>query len=148
VTGARADRIAGAVVLTAGVATALEATTFDVAFLTDPVGPKALPLVVAAVLVVAGASMLFRPRASVDLPAPSAAVRMAAAAVAFFAYSALLPWIGFYLSTSLVVAVLAVLYRGPARGGLATGLALATGLWLLFVRLLALPLPVGDLWTR
>jgi putative tricarboxylic transport membrane protein len=147
-TRATPDRIAGAVVLVAGVATALEATTFNVAFLTDPVGPKALPFVVAATLVVAGASMLLRPRPSAELPTASAAVRMAGAAAAFLAYSAVLPWIGFYLSTTLVVAALAVLYRGPLKGGLLAGLALATVLWLLFVRLLALPLPVGDLWMR
>jgi putative tricarboxylic transport membrane protein len=144
----RADRIAGALLLLAGTGTALEATTFNVAFMTDPVGPKALPFVVAATLVLAGGRMLVRPREVVDLPEPSAALRMAGAAAAFLVYAALLPWIGFYLSTTFVVAVLALLYQGPWRGGLAAGLVLSTAIWLLFVRLLALPLPVGELWMR
>jgi putative tricarboxylic transport membrane protein len=146
-TGA-ADRVVGGVLLLAGIATGLEATTFDVAFLTDPVGPRALPFLVALTLAGAGARMLAKPRAAVTLPSRTATVRMAWAALAFLAYSALLPWIGFFLSTTLVVAVLAVLYRGPRVGSLVTGLVLTSSLWLLFVRLLALPLPVGDLWTR
>jgi putative tricarboxylic transport membrane protein len=103
---------------------------------------------VALTLAGAGARMLAKPRAAVTLPSRTATVRMAWAALAFLAYSALLPWIGFFLSTTLVVAVLAVLYRGPRVGSLVTGLVLTSSLWLLFVRLLALPLPVGDLWTR
>jgi hypothetical protein len=73
---------------------------------------------------------------------------MMGAAAAFVGYAMVLPWIGFFLSTTLVVAVLGMLYRGPVRGSLAAGLSLAAVLWLLFVRILALPLPVGDLWIR
>ena len=143
-----ADRLVGATLLLAGVATAVEASTFNVAFLTDPVGPKALPFVVTATLGAAGLSILVRPRGSVALPPRSAAARMTWAALAFLAYATVMPWIGFFLSTVFVVTVLAVLYRGPAAGGLAPGLVLPTALWLLFVRLLARPLPTGALWLR
>lgn len=143
-----ADRIAGSVLVVAGVATALEATTFDVAFMTDPVGPKALPLLVAAMMLLAGVRTLARPREEVALPPGPVALRMGGAALAFLAYAAILPWIGFFLATTLVVAALAVLYRGPVQGSVTAGLTLAAALWLLFVRILALPLPVGDLWIR
>lgn len=143
-----ADRIAGSVLVVSGAAMALEATTFDVAFMTDPVGPKALPILVAAMMLFAGVRTLVRPRDEVPLPSGPVAKRMAGAAAAFIAYAAVLPWIGFFLATTLVVAALAGLYRGPVRGSLAAGLTLAAALWLLFVRILALPLPVGDLWIR
>ena len=143
-----ADRIAGSVLVVSGAAMALEATTFDVAFMTDPVGPKALPILVAAMMLFAGVRTLVRPRDEVPLPSGPVAKRMAGAAAAFIAYAAVLPWIGFFLATTLVVAALAGLYRGPVRGSLAAGLSLAAALWLLFVRILALPLPVGDLWIR
>jgi putative tricarboxylic transport membrane protein len=146
--GSGADRAAGAVLALAGVAVGLEATTFDVAFLTDPVGPKALPFLVAITCTVAGVHMLMTPREAVDLPPGDAATRMTAAAGAFLAYAAAMPWIGFFLSTTLVVAGLAYLFRGPWKGGLLAGVTLSTALWLLFVRVLALPLPVGTLWTR
>lgn len=141
-----ADRVAGGVLTLAGLAAGLEATTFNVAFLTDPVGPKAFPFVVAATLTAAGVRTLVRPRASVALPPSEVLLRMGGAMVAFLAYAAALPWIGFFLSTTLVVAALAVLYRGPWKGGLVAGLVLSGSLWLLFVGLLSLPLPVGELW--
>ena len=142
------DRIAGALLVAAGVATGLEATTFDVAFMTDPVGPKALPFLVAVTFVCAGFTSLARPRAEVGLPERPIALRMAAAAAAFIVYSAVLPWLGFFTATTLVVVALALLYRGPLGLSLVSALVLSGVLWLLFVRALSLPLPVGELWIR
>lgn len=141
------DRVTGTALVLAALAVGLEATTFDVAFLTDPVGPKALPLVVAAMLGAGGARTLWRPRA-VELPERTVLLRMTAALAVFLAYAACLPWVGFFLSTTMVVAGLAVLFGGPWKGGLAAGLTLSASLWMLFARVLSLPLPVGDLWIR
>ena len=143
-----ADRIAGGVLITAAVAVGIEATTFDVAFLTDPVGPKALPFVVAIMLAAGGGRTLAKPRDAVELPGRSGLSRMAAALGVLLLYAILLPWIGFFLSTTAVVAGLGILFGGPWKGGLATGLTLSAALWLLFVALLSLPLPIGDLWIR
>ena len=141
-----ARRITGGLLLLAGAATALEASTFDVGFLTDPVGPKALPYLVAGMLALAGVVALLRPEDEPELPDGPAVARMAAAVAAFLGYAALLPFLGFFLSTTLVVTALALLYRGPLAGSLAAAAALSGFLWLLFVRVLSLPLPVGDLW--
>jgi putative tricarboxylic transport membrane protein len=138
----------GSMLTLAGIATALEATTFDVAFMTDPVGPKALPLVVALILVLAGVTALARPRDVVALPSREAAVRMVGAVGAFVVYALALPWIGFFTATTLVILALALLYRGPPIPSAVAALAVSGALWLLFVALLALPLPVGDLWIR
>ena len=66
------ERIPGLLLLACGLAVGLEAATFEVRFLTDPVGPKALPFLVAVVLVVAGAQAAARPLR--DVPWPEAAV--------------------------------------------------------------------------
>jgi putative tricarboxylic transport membrane protein len=144
----RVDRIVGATLLLAGGAMALEATTFNVLFLTDPVGPKALPLVAAAIFLMSGARLLLRPRSTIALPERAVALRMGAAALAFGVYAAVMTWIGFFAGTSLVVFVLARLYRGPTWPSAAASLAVAGALWVLFVAILSLPLPVGDLWIR
>lgn len=144
----KADRITGGVLALLGVAVALEATTFDVGFMTDPVGPKALPLVVAGMLVMAGLTAVARPREHRTLPEPGTLVRTVAAVATFLLYAAALPWMGFFLSTTLVVTALALLYRGPPAGSTAAAALLSGALWLLFVRALSLPLPVGDLWIR
>lgn len=143
------DRLVGAALLVLALAVGLEATTFDVVFLTDPVGPKALPVVVAVMLAVGGLRSLLRPRQEHQaLPGHSVFPRIAVAVVAFLAYAATLPWLGFFLSTTGVVTGLAVLFGGPWKGGAITGLGLSAALWLLFVALLSLPLPVGELWIR
>lgn len=144
----RLDRITGAVLALLGIAAALEASTFDVAFMTDPVGPKALPLLVAGTLLVAGLAAVVSPREGLGLPDGATALRMAGAVAAFLLYAAALPWLGFFLSTTLVVTALALLYRGPPVGSAVAAAALSAALWLLFVRVLSLPLPVGDLWIR
>ncbi|NNF11934.1 MAG: tripartite tricarboxylate transporter TctB family protein [Gemmatimonadetes bacterium] len=144
----RQDQLIGGLLVITGAALALEATTFDVAFMTDPVGPKALPLLVAAMFVAGGTVALVRPRSDVTLPSTEVLARMGCAVVAFLVYAAALPWLGFFLSTTLVVTALSVLYRGPLLHSSAAAALLAGGLWLLFVRLLSLPLPIGELWIR
>lgn len=142
------DRVVGVVLMALGAATASEATTFDVGFMTDPVGPKALPMLVGAILVAAGLVALARPHAVVGLPGRRTTLRMAAATAAFLLYAATLPALGFFTATTLVVTALSLLYRGPVLPSVAAAAALSAGLWLLFVELLSLPLPVGDLWIR
>ena len=114
--GTHRDRIAGAVLAAVGLAAGLEAMTFDVAFMTDPVGPKALPMLVAITLILAGAGMIVRPRPDVDVPPRDTVLRMGLAGLSFLAYALLLPWLGFFLSTSLVVTTLGVLFRRTPRG--------------------------------
>lgn len=142
------DQAIGGVLAVTGSALALEAMTFDVGFMTDPVGPKALPLLVAGMFVVGGGMALLRPRSDVRLPSSDALVRMAAAVGAFVAYAIALPWLGFFVSTTLIVTALSLLYRGPLLPSSVAAALLSGGLWLLFVRLLSLPLPVGELWIR
>ena len=145
-----------------GAAAAAEASTFDVAFLTDPVGPKALPYLAAAILVLAGGRVALRAGVAAARARPARAhepglpeapgrarlPRIAAAAGAFLAYAAVLPWLGFFASTTLVVALLSELYGAPRPHGLLAAALLTGTLWVLFVHLLGLPLPAGTLWIR
>jgi len=141
-------RLPGALLVALGVAAGLEATTFDVAFLTDPVGPKALPLVVAVALVLTGIHEIARPDPPPSWPGRHALARLGLACAAFLAYALVLPSLGFMVSTTFVVTALARLFGARLRHAAPAATGLALGLWLLFVWLLALPLPVGDLWMR
>jgi putative tricarboxylic transport membrane protein len=141
-------RITGGVLALLGAAVALEATTFDVSFMTDPVGPKALPFLVAVMLIVAGLRALTRPREELSFPGRGTLLRVAGAVAAFLLYAVALPWVGFFLSTTLVVTALSLLYQGPPARSVFSAAVLSGALWLLFVRALSLPLPVGDLWIR
>lgn len=143
-----ADRSIGAVLVLLGLAIGAAATTYRVGFMTDPVGPRALPYLTAFMIACAGATIFARPRSSSSAFDPDAARRTTTAAVSFAAYALFLPLLGFFLSTALVIVALARLFGGPWRPVLASALATAGGLWLLFVALLRLPLPVGSLWMR
>lgn len=140
------DRLPGVALVLAGLATGLEATTFDVAFLTDPVGPKALPLFVASVLLLAGLWTALEPAPDVEWPDGGRWQKPGAAVGAFLLYAGALPWIGFFLSTALVMAALSALFGARPRSALPAATLVAGALWLLFVQLLGLPLPIGELW--
>jgi len=128
------------------VAVAAEATNFDVAFLTDPVGPKALPGLVAAILVVSGATLALRRGEPRSWPSGRVLVRMAGAVAAFGSYAAILPPLGFVVATTATVSALSMLFGGPWRRSLAAALTLSVVLWYLFVWVLGLPLPLGSMW--
>jgi putative tricarboxylic transport membrane protein len=144
----RTNRVAGIVLAALGVAVAAEATTFDVAFLTDPVGPKALPLVAATIFAITGVFLLFRPGLSPGWPTRTVALRMAGAAASFVVYAVLLAPLGFTVSTTLCVGSLSLLFGGPPGRSLGAAVLLSVALWYLFVWVLGLPLPLGALWTR
>ena len=130
-----------------GLAVALEARTFNVAFLTDPVGPKALPLVAAGALVGTGLIIVFRPGIEPDWPAPPVLRRLAVATLAFILYALLLQPLGFVVGTVLMMTCLAVLFGAEVKKGLAAASLLCAALWYLFVWVLGLPLPLGALWA-
>lgn len=141
-------RLPGLVLIAAGLACGVEALTFNVAFLTDPVGPKALPLLVAVILTGSGIHATMRP-ASESAPITGRTFpRVGAAVAAFLLYALALPWVGFFLSTTFVVATLSRLFGADLRPAVAAAAALSGGLWLIFVFGLGLPLPIGDLWIR
>lgn len=143
------DRVSGAVLLAVALAVGVQATTFDVGFVTDPLGPKAFPMAVALLFAGAGLRLLLAPwPASFAWPEGGVLLRVAGAAAVFFAYAALLAPLGFLAATTLAVWSLSRFFGGPWKASLAAGLALAVVLWILFVNVLALHLPPGGLWTR
>lgn len=141
-------RIPGLFLAVAGIAIGIEATTFDVNFMTDPIGPKALPYLTALTLAVAGLHAAVRPPPHVTWPPRAVVWKLTGAGAAFFLYAISLGFLGFFVSTTLVVAALSHLYGAAPQRGLPTATLLSTVLWLLFVQLLDLPLPIGQLWMR
>lgn len=136
----------------------LEATTFDVAFPTDPLGPKAFPFLAAFLLAFGGAALWHAGREhglparegadghgdpDVSAGAPHGGAVILAATASFAAYALLLAPLGFVLATLLEFAVLARLFGGRWLAGAAAGLVFASLLYVLFVYGLGLPLPLG-----
>lgn len=144
----RADRIAAAALLGLALATALEARTFRVAFLTDPIGPRALPWLAAALLALGGILLWRRPDPDGFWPTWPGALRVGTTVAASLAYAALLQPIGFIAATALLVALLARMFGGRLLPSALAGLLLAAGLYTLFALVLGVPLPIGALFLR
>lgn len=139
------DRRAGLATLLVAVAIGLEALTFGTTFPTDPLGPKAFPLVSAVLLASGGAWVLLSPGARRTVPLPGA---VWVAAASFVLYALLLEPLGFFVATLLEFVVLALLFGGrPLRSTIA-GAAFVGALYVLFVHGLGLVLPVGSLFVR
>jgi len=62
------DRIFGLVVVLVALAYIASATQIQASFLSDPVGPKAFPLLIGAVAALCGAIMILRPDEEPDWP--------------------------------------------------------------------------------
>jgi putative tricarboxylic transport membrane protein len=148
VSGSPGNRWIGVVLVLAGLAVGAEASTFDVAFLTDPVGPKALPFVVALIFMATGTFLAIRPGQTTRWPSRSTVIRMTGAIATFVGYALLLAPLGFVPATTLCVTSLSRLFGGPWRRSLGAALLLSVTLWYLFVWVLGLPLPLGSSWTR
>lgn len=137
------DRLAGGTLLVLAILIAVESRSFTVGFLTDPLGPKALPLLAGSLVGLGGLHLLIRPDPAMGWPGPGARARLVWAAVSFLAYAALLSFLGFVVATTVEMTVLSLVFGGkPVRS--AVGAALFAGaLYVVFGYLVGLPLPVG-----
>lgn len=156
------DRRTGVALLALAVASALEASSFDVMFMTDPVGPKAAPLFAALLLALAGGGLLVQGGGRVNANHAGGATddsearddrhqrqawRVAGAAAVLVLYAGVMDFLGFVVATTLCVAAVGRLMGAPPVRALASAFLLSAGLWYLFVWGLRLPLPLGGLWT-
>lgn len=140
------DRVIGALLVIVAVAVASEAWTFVVRFVTDPLGARAIPLFVAALLVVGGVVIATRPAPEPNWPAPRVWRAIAIASVSFLIYAAALDWLGFFVATVIEVYVLARLFGGPPAKSLAGAALFSGALYAVFAYVLGLALPVGSLF--
>jgi putative tricarboxylic transport membrane protein len=135
------------VIVFVAVLTALLAGGFRVGFLTDPIGPRALPWLASLLLGVGGAMMIARPGPTPASIAAPMRANVSLAIGAFVMYAIVLPLAGFVLSTALLMAVLARFYGGRWVQGIAAGVIFSGSLWLLFARALGVPLPLGAIFS-
>lgn len=148
-TNGRSGRIAGVACLLVAATVAFIARTFTVGFVTDPIGPRALPWLASAILALGGAILCLRPGPEPDWPPAGPARWSIAATLASFAlYAILIGPLGFVLATTLLMTALARVFGGRLVTGLVAGAAFSGVLWLLFVTGLGVPLPIGILFTR
>lgn len=111
----------------------------------DPLGPRPYPVLILSLLAVCCLFLAVRPvREKIDLGyTPSLAKKLAACFVALLLYGILFELLGFPLATALMAFAVGKLFGGSTLSCSVSGIALGAGLYLLFDRLLDVPLPVG-----
>lgn len=139
------DRIFGVVGLLLAIGFALAALTIQESFLSDAVGPKAFPLIIATILGLSSAVIALRPDESPQWPALGLLVEVFAAAVVMVMYAKFLPVAGFIIATFFASAYLTWRLGSGLVGSLMTGVGTSLGIYIVFHLVLGLSLARGPL---
>ncbi|WP_170550403.1 tripartite tricarboxylate transporter TctB family protein [Ruegeria atlantica] len=139
------DRIFGVVGLLLAIGFAFSALAIEESFLSDAVGPKAFPLIIAAILGLSSIVIALRPDVEPEWPALGRLVEIGAAVVMMILYAELLPVVGFVIATAFAAAYLAWrLGSGPLESVL-VGVGTSIGIYVIFHLVLGLSLARGPL---
>lgn len=116
----------------------------------EPVGPRAYPLLLLALMALGAVYLLFKPASATahgDEPPLDRHVlcKVLGCVAILTVYAALFETLGFIASSILLGIAMARLYGGAWSTSVITGLTLGIGLYLLFDKALDVPLPLGIL---
>ena len=139
------DRIFGGFGLILAAFFVYSATLIELPFISDPVGPRAFPYIIGALLGVSSLIILLRPDAEPHWPEFGRLAEIAMAVAAMSAYAILLPDLGFLIATALASAFLTWrLGTGPIWS-LVSGTLTSGGIYVVFHLILGLSLARGPL---
>jgi len=148
------DRILGAVCVIVAGCMGWNARGYVAPISYEPVGPRAFPMLLAALMALFGLWLVVRPqRATATAGAPSAGDEagftlwrvVGLAALAIVVYALLFETLGFSVATALMAVPVGVAFGGRWWKCLIVGVGLGLGLFLLFDRALDVVLPAGWL---
>ncbi len=138
------DRIFGVVGMLLAIGYAFAAFAIEESFLSDAVGPKAFPLIIAAILGLSSAVIALRPDAEPAWPALGRLVEIAAAVVVLILYAEMLPVAGFVISTAFAAAYLAWRLGSSVVEAVLAGIGTSIGIYVIFHLALGLSLARGP----
>ena len=139
------DRILGGVCVVAAAAMAWFAQDYAPAFSYEPVGPRAFPRLLAALMAIAGLWLVFRPTQDGSAFRATNLKPIALCAVSVVVYAALFQTLGFTIATTLMAVPVGMSFGGNWKQSILGGAALGIGFYLLFDKLLDVVLPTGLL---
>ncbi|WP_417686699.1 tripartite tricarboxylate transporter TctB family protein [Roseibium sp.] len=139
------DRIFGAIGLLVAIGYAWAALIIEESFLSDAVGPKAFPLIIAAVLAMASIAIFLKPDAEPRWPSLSRFMEIAAAVLVMVLYALALPEIGFVIATAVAASYLTWRLGTAPLFSLVSGTATSLGIYVVFHLVLGLSLAKGPL---
>jgi putative tricarboxylic transport membrane protein len=139
------DRILGLLALLFAALLAWKGWGLEAPFAYEPVGPRAFPLLLAAVIGLCGLWLLLRGREQAEPNPPGANLRIAAMVGLVIAYALVFERLGFVLSTTLMTVFVGRLFGGRWRACVLGGVAMSVLFYLLFDKVFDVVLPTGLL---
>ncbi|WP_417258107.1 tripartite tricarboxylate transporter TctB family protein [Celeribacter sp.] len=139
------DRIFGVVGLLIAIGFALAALAIEESFLSDAVGPKAFPLIIATILGLSSIAIALKPDTAPEWPSLGRLTEILAAIVVMVLYAELLPVVGFVISTAFAAAYLTWRLGSGLLATVLTGLGTSVGIYVVFHLILGLSLARGPL---
>jgi putative tricarboxylic transport membrane protein len=138
------DRILGGICVALAAFYIWGATQIQLSFISDPVGPRTFPIIIAVLVGLSGLAIMLRPDPEPEWPAMGRFLEIAAAVVVLVAYAQVLPELGFVISTAFAAAFLSWrLGAGPIQATIA-GILIAVGIYVVFHLILGLSLARGP----
>ena len=139
------DRIFGGVGIVLALLYAWATLQIEESFLSDAVGPKAFPLIIAGLLGLSSLVIALRPDSEPAWPGLDRLAEIAAAVVVMILYAQFLPEIGFLIATAVASAYLTWRLGTRPLPSLVVGVATSGGIYAVFHLILGLSLARGPL---
>ncbi|MDG1376191.1 MAG: tripartite tricarboxylate transporter TctB family protein [Yoonia sp.] len=139
------DRIFGVFGVLLAIGFAIAASLIKESFLSDAVGPKAFPYIIATILGLASAVIALRPDPEPVWPPLGQFLEIVAAAVVMILYAEFLPIAGFVTATAFAAAYLSWRLGSTLIGACMTGVGTSIGIYVVFHLVLGLSLARGPL---
>lgn len=139
------DRIFGGVGLVLAIIFAWQATIIQESFMTDAVGPRVFPYLIAGVMAISSVWFLVKPDPEPHWPSFGRLAEIGLAAAVMFAYAVLLPQLGFIIATALAAGYLTWRLGSTPLQSVIIGIATSVGIYVVFHLLLGLSLARGPL---
>jgi putative tricarboxylic transport membrane protein len=144
------QRIFGVALLLVCAGLALVAWGYHAPFSYEPVGPRAYPMLLLVLLALGGIYLLVKPASahshSDEPPLDRHVIRKVVTCVVFLVlYAAVFEMLGFIPASIIFAVALSRLYDGSWLVSVIAGLLLGVGMYVLFDKVLDVPLPLGIL---
>ncbi|XDA98275.1 tripartite tricarboxylate transporter TctB family protein [Sulfitobacter sp. LCG007] len=126
------DRVFGLIVVCVSLAYIASAYQMQTSFLSDPVGSKTFPIIVASVAILCGVIMIFRPDEEPGWPPVGTVISLVICLILLVGYAYALKPLGFILPTMVVASALSYQINPRPLAAVASGVGLALGLYVMF----------------
>jgi len=136
----RGDRIFGLVMIVVALGYILSATTIRSSFMSDPVGPRIFPYIIAAATLLCAVVMVLRPDPDVEWPRGRALANLGLSLAVLVAYTFTIKPLGFVIPTAIASGIISYQISPRIRPAILTGLCLGFGLQTMFKSALGLNL--------